>query len=255
MSPETSKHHHLMNSARSATLSDCMFPWPVFKVSGPWGRARPQGTGQWAQGRDRHRHRRHRYPSAQGPVPRVQCPGGLIEGKLEPWKGNGSRSGRRRRRWDVGPSGRETQARPEATPTRGTCGWLGSLQSWHHHITAATDSRGSTVDTWVPGMSLGAPGATCPLSSSTGRRPGQTSLTRPPHGREGKRALAQLGLPISNLTATRFLETTPTANSICTSSSDLPARPCPAIRNINKLFRGAAQPLPLPRQTSSRFLP
>lgn len=91
-----------------------MFPWPVFKVSGPWGRARPQGTGQGHRDRNRHRHRRHRYPGAQSPGPRVQCPGGLIDGKLEPWKGNGSRSGHRRRRWDVGPSGRETQGGKQA---------------------------------------------------------------------------------------------------------------------------------------------
>lgn len=48
----------------------------------------------------------------------------------------------------------------------------------------------------------GAPGGTCPLRSSTGRRPGQTSLTRPPHGREGKRALTEPSHSLASLSQT-----------------------------------------------------
>lgn len=149
-----------------------------------------------------------------------------------------------------GQAGKRSKQGKKQPPTRGTCGWLAAFspELASHH--------GSSY-----GLLLG-PGpqeGTCPLS--LGQHPvqdvglGQTSLTRPPQAtaRKGKqeRETAQhsLALPISNLTATRILETTPTANSICTSSSDLPACPawpCPAIRNINKLFGGRSSAAPAP---------
>lgn len=162
------------------------------------------------------------------------------------------RSGHRRRRWDVGPSGQEKQASKPQHEER-AAGWLACLtpELASHH--------GSSY-----GLLLG-PGpqeGTCPLS--LGQHPvqdvgpGQTSLTRPPQAtaRKGRqeRETAQhsLALPISNLTATRILETTPTANSICTTSSDLPAcqlgPALPFVTLIN-CSAGAAQPLPLLRQT------
>lgn len=189
-------------------MTDRMFPWPVFKVSGPWG----TGTGT-------------KVPRAQGPESRIQNAGGVIEGKLSNLgKGMAPDLGIEGDDGMWGQAGKRSKQGKKQPPTRGTCGWLAgfSPELASHH--------GSSY-----GLLLG-PGpqeGTCPLS--LGQHPvqdvglGQTSLTRPPQAtaRKGKqkRETAQhsLALPISNLTATRILGTTPTANSICTSSSDLPA--------------------------------
>lgn len=93
-----------------------------------------------------------------------------------------------------------------------------------------------------------APGGTCPpaLSASTaGHRPGpdqpdQATARKTRH--ESARVLTLLGLPISNLTATRILETTPTANSICTLPFVLLAcRPGPALPFVTLINCSAAQ--------------
>lgn len=161
----------------------------------------------------------HRYHSAQGPESRIQNPGGVIEGKLEPWKGNGSRSGHRRRRWDVGPSGQEKQARQEANPNTRNVRLAGCPLS-----RIGITSRQQLRTVVGPGGPRKAPALYPSVSFqlSAGHRPGpdQPDHATAGHRTEGKagRETAQhsLALPISNLTATRILETTPTANSVCT---------------------------------------
>lgn len=156
-----------------------MFPWPVFKVSGPRGRARAQETGT---GR--------KTPGAQAP----KAPVGLVEGgKLEPWK-RGTWKGKGTVP-DLGAEGgdgmwgpahkRSKQARQEATQHEERAAGPAALQNWHHIIAAQpTASRlvckPASKQAWC---AKGGPLA--PSASITGGRPGQTTQTRPPHVREG----------------------------------------------------------------------
>lgn len=171
-----------------------MFPWPVFKVSGPRGTGTTKGTGTGTGNRT------PRYPSAQG-----QCPGRRDRGQTRTLEREWLPIWALRATMGCGAKRAREASKERSNATRGTC----PTELASHHC-----SYGQLLVYTGLGRRQG---GGCP-SQPPVQHVGPARPARPGHRTEGKarEGSRNLGLPISNLTATRTPETSPTANSICT---------------------------------------